>query len=118
MRYLVDEDLSTDVARIGRDLGLDIESVHEIGREEWTDIEQLVQAAAEDRCILTGNRDEFIGFTSQFAAAGWPHAGVLIVQGALRHAGASAIAHALVAFDRTRGQFSMEYVCLFLRPVE
>src|SRR5262245_2270669 len=118
MRDLVDEDLSTDIAGIGRNLGLDIVSVHEIDRESWTDVEQLIQAAAEGRCIVTRNRDEFIAFTVHFTAAGRPHAGVLIVQGALREAGAAAIAHALAAFERARGSFPAEYLCDFLQPAE
>jgi predicted nuclease of predicted toxin-antitoxin system len=118
MQYLVDEDLSTNIARIGRNRGLDIVSVHEIGRESWTDVEQLIQKAVEGRCIITGNRDEFIAFTVDFAAEGRPHAGVLIVQGALRDAGPAAIVNALIAFERARGSFSAEYVCDFLQPAE
>ena len=46
MRFVVDEDLATDIAVIGRRFGLDIVSVHENGREEWTDEQQLVGHAA------------------------------------------------------------------------
>ncbi len=118
MHYVVDEDLATGIARIGRQIGLDIVSVHEIDREGWTDVEQLVQAAVEGRCIIRRNRDEFIAFTVRFAAEGRPHAGVLIVQGALREAGPAAIAHALVAFERARGSLSTEYLSDFLQPAE
>ena len=118
MQFLVDEDLATDIATIGRRFGLDIVSVHENGREEWTDEQQLEQAAIDNRCVVTGNRDDFIDLTNEFAAQGRPHAGVVIVQGALRYAEPVAVVHALVQFDRTRGGFPMEYVYHYLRPAE
>jgi hypothetical protein len=51
MRYLLDEDLSTEIARIGRGLGPDIDSVQEIGRRgrTWTNERQLEQAAIDGR---------------------------------------------------------------------
>jgi hypothetical protein len=116
--FLVDEDLATDIARIGRNLGLDIVSVHENDREEWPDEQQLEQAAVERRCVVTGNRDDFIYWTTRFASEGRPHAGVVIVQKPLRDMGAATIAHALVAFNETRGQFSMEYTYYYLQPAE
>ena len=118
MRYLVDEDLSTNVARIGRRLGLDIWSVHEIEREGWTDEQQLVQAAIDGRCIVTGNRNDFEEWSLEFFHAGRPHCGVLIVQGALRDADPSAVARALAAFDRVRGRFPSEYLGDYLQPAE
>ena len=118
MRYAIDEDLPTAIARIGRGIGLDVISVHEIDREGWTDEEQLAGAAAEQRCIVIGNRGDFEDLTSKFFFARRPHAGVLIVQGALRHAGPAAVARAIERFDQTRGRFSMEYVCYYLQPIE
>lgn len=118
MRYLIDEDLPTDTARIGRRIGLDVISVHEVDREGWTDEEQLEEAAREGRCVVTGNRGDFENLTNEFYAAGRPHAGVVIVQGALRHANPSAVARALRMFDRTTGRFPMEYVCHYLHPAE
>jgi predicted nuclease of predicted toxin-antitoxin system len=114
MLFLVDEDLATDIARIGRRFGLDIVSVHENGREEWTDEQQLVQAAFEARCVVTGNRDDFINLTTQFAAEGRPHGGVVIVQKPLRDMGAATIARALVAFNRRHGEAPTEYLLIFL----
>jgi predicted nuclease of predicted toxin-antitoxin system len=118
MRYLLDEDLSTDVARIGRRLGIDVWSVHEIDREGWTDEEQLAQAAIDERCMVTGNRDDFRNLTNEFFVFGRPHCGVLIVQRALRNADPAAIARALAAFDGARGQFPSDYLCDYLHPAE
>jgi predicted nuclease of predicted toxin-antitoxin system len=116
MHYLIDEDLATDIARIGRRIGLDILSVHELGRRGWSDEEQLETAAREGRCVVTGNRGDFEDLTNQFFLTGRPHAGVLFVHRALRHADPAAVARALLAFERARGSFSMEYVCDFLQP--
>src|SRR5215216_7463833 len=116
MKYLVDEDLATDIARIGRRFGLDIVSVHENDREGWTDEEQLVQAAEDDRCIVTANRDHFEAWTREFFFAGRPHAGVLIVPERLRRRGPAAVARALVVFEQARGGFPAEYLCDFLKP--
>ena len=118
MRYLIDEDLSTTIARIARRIGVDALSVHEINREGWTDEQQLTEAAIEGRCIVTGNRGDFEDLTREFYAAGRPHAGVLFVQGALRHANPAAVARALLAFDQERGDFPMNYIWGFLHSAE
>ena len=41
MRFLLDEDLNPAAAEIGRGLGLDVVSVHEIDRRGFSDEEQL-----------------------------------------------------------------------------
>ena len=117
MRYLVDEDLATDIARIGRAHRLDIDSVHEIQRESWTDERQLEQAGIEGRCMVSANRDDFRRLTDRFALEGRLHAGVLIVPHSLRRRGAVAVARALVAFNRVRGDFPFEYMWDYLPPV-
>jgi predicted nuclease of predicted toxin-antitoxin system len=117
VRYLIDEDL-TDVARVAKGLGLDMLSAQELGRGGWTDEQQLAQAADDGRCIVTANRDDFRRLTDEFAFQERPHAGVLVVAHTLRTRGASAIAHALVAFDRTRERFPTDYLWTFLQPAD
>jgi predicted nuclease of predicted toxin-antitoxin system len=116
MRFLIDEDLSTDIARIGRRIGLDVISVHETDHEGWTDEEQLVDAAREGRCIVTGNGRDFEYLTNTFSVDGRPHAGVLIDSRVLRSAHPVAVARAPQAFDVERGVLPMDYVCIYLRP--
>jgi len=118
MRYVIDEDLATDIARIARGHGLDVVSVHEIGREKWTDEQQLIQAAEEGRCIVTANRDDFRRLTNEFSANGRPHAGVLVVPNPVRRLGTARIAQALIAFERERGDFPFEYMFDFLRRAD
>jgi hypothetical protein len=118
MHYLIDEDLSTEVALIARGLGLDAVSVQELRRRSWTDEMHLEQAAIEGRCIVTGNRDDFRRLTTEFGARDRPHAGVLVVPYTLVRRGAVAVARALAAFDRERGDFPAAYLCDFLQPAE
>jgi hypothetical protein len=63
MRFLLDEDLPPKVAVIARSLGLDVVSVHEIGRTGLSDEAQLRFAASETRILVTRNRDDFIALT-------------------------------------------------------
>ena len=79
MRFLLDEDLSPRVAQVARGLGLDVASVHELGRRGLSDYEQLTRAAVDGRVFVTRNRDDFIHWTREFYRALLPHAGVLIV---------------------------------------
>jgi len=116
MQYLIDEDLTTDVAIIARGLGLNAVSVQELDVRGWKDDLILERAATDGRCVVTGNRDDFTHFTTVFAAEGRPHAGVLVVPHTLVRRGAVAIARAILAFERTRGDFPMAYVCDFLQP--
>src|SRR4051812_17540241 len=116
MLYLIDEDLSTEVAIIARGLGLNAVSVQELRIRGWRDELVLERAAEEGRCVVIGNRDDFMRFTNQFAAEQRAHAGVLVVPHTMVRRGAAAIAHALLAFERTRGGFPMAYVCDFLQP--
>lgn len=118
MRYLLDEDLSTEICVIARGLGVDIVTVLELDRRGWSDEQHLEQAAREGRCVITANRDDFRHLTGIFAAEGRPHTGVLIVPHTLRRQSTVAIARAVAAFDHARGDFPSDYLCDFLHPAE
>lgn len=77
--FLLDADLSPEVARVGRSLGLDVTSVYECGRAELSDDVQLRLAALDGRTFVTRNRNDFIHWTKEFIRTGTAHAGVLIV---------------------------------------
>ncbi len=79
MKYLLDEDIHPLTAEIARGLGLDVVSVHEIGRLMLPDYEQLEYAARQKRVMVTRNRDDFIQLTLAFFRGRQPHAGILIV---------------------------------------
>jgi predicted nuclease of predicted toxin-antitoxin system len=95
MRFLLDEDVNPAAAGIGRRLGLDVVSVHEIGRRGFGDEEQLRFAVAQGRVFVTRNRDDFIRLTVSFFQTGEMHHGVLLVPHSLPNHRPAQIAHAL-----------------------
>ncbi len=95
MRFLLDEDLSPEIAVIARGLGLDVLSVHELGRTGYDDEAQLTFSAAEARIFVTRNRDDFIALTKLFYATNRSHHGVLLVLRSLPNHRAEKVAHAL-----------------------
>src|SRR5581483_379286 len=105
MRFYLDEDLSDQVARAARAQGLDVVSSHELGRDGWSDDEQLRQAAEEGRCFVTRNRDDFIALTTRCLEHECPHEGVLIVPPSLPNARVAAIVRALVAYAQRSESF-------------
>lgn len=105
-RFLLDEDLSRRVAEIARGLGLDMVSVHEVGRIELDDDDHLRWAAREGRIVVTRNRNDYIEWTTVFFQRGEPHAGVLIVPTALSIQRPERIAHAVQRWaERTHERF-------------
>ncbi|HEV7214242.1 MAG TPA: DUF5615 family PIN-like protein [Chloroflexota bacterium] len=114
MRFYLDEDLSDQVAVIGRELGLDVVSSHECGRDGLSDEEQLRQAAVDRRIFVTRNYRDFVRLTRQFFESQWPHAGVLFLPRSLANHDFAGIARALTAFaGKQRGVFT-PYTIQFL----
>lgn len=114
MRFLLDEDLSPKVAEVARNLGLDVVSVHEVGRRGLSDREQLQFAASEERIFVTRNRNDFIRLTAEAFQEGKPHEGMLIVPRSLPNDRPEHIAHALKRW-RERHEPS-PYLIDFLAP--
>lgn len=95
IRLLLDEDIPHSAASIERTLGLDIVSIHELGRLGWTDPAHLTAAAEDGRAFVTYNRNDFIHWTTEFFRTGRPHAGLVVLSRSLPRDRPDRIAHAL-----------------------
>ena len=114
-RFYLDEDLPHEIARLARDLGLDVTSSHEVGNNGRTDPEQLAYAAAEGRCLVTGNCRDFDRYTREFYAAKRPHHGVLCVPASWKRRDYVRIARSLVAFAEQQADVPTDYLFAYLR---
>ena len=97
---MLDEDVHPKVAVIAVGLGLDVVSVHDIGRRGLSDFDQLRLAAEDARILVTRNRDDHITLTVEAFRAGDPHHGVLILPHTLRNNRPSEITRAIDSWDR------------------
>lgn len=105
------------MAEIGRGLGLEVESVHEIDRRGLEDLSQLEFAAASGRVLVTRNRDDYIELTVSFFRSASRHAGVIIVPHSLPNREPARVAHALKRWQEEHPhEGDIEYAIFFLRP--
>lgn len=114
MKLLLDEDLSPFVAVRLRKLGIDALSVHEIDRRGLSDREQLRFAAADDRCFVTRNRNDFVALTREFFERGNAHAGVLIVPWTRAPDRPAAVATAIARYVRNWGNRHTDFLFDFV----
>lgn len=114
MRFYLDEDLNPLIARLLRARKVDAVSVHERGTTGRPDDEHLGYAAAEGRCLVTGNRDDFLRLTQERLAGGKPHAGVLIVTHRLSLHPPRTVAAALARYHETHPGDLAPYTVDFL----
>ncbi|MEE8410803.1 MAG: DUF5615 family PIN-like protein [Myxococcota bacterium] len=114
MRLLLDEDLSPGIALRSRKLGVDAKSIHEVGRRGLGDRDQLEYAAAQGRCFVTRNRNDYLLLTREFFEKGRPHCGVLIVPWTLAPDKLTLIARALRRYVNRYGSSPSEYLFDFL----
>jgi len=109
MRFLLDEDVNPGVAEIARGLGLDVVSIHDLGRRGLPDDEQLRFSIDADRIFLTRNRDDFLRLGLLLFQAGEPHPGILILPHSLPNDQPARIAHALKRWHE-RGQPGTSFI--------
>ncbi len=95
-RLLLDADISPEVARVARALGVDAISVCDCGRSELRDEEHLRLAAADGRIFVTRNRNDFLRWTAEFARMGEAHCGVLIASRSIAAIRPEPLAYALL----------------------
>jgi predicted nuclease of predicted toxin-antitoxin system len=84
MKLYLDEDLSPQIARRLREIGVDAVSAHETGNVQLSDREQLSYAAAEGRALVTRNVRHFVVLAKDAIARQEPHAGIVLCLSSLR----------------------------------
>lgn len=75
---LLDEDIWPGLAQALRDRGIDVVSVHELGRTGLSDGEQLAFAVQAGRAILTHNIADFVALALDYYQQQQTHFGILV----------------------------------------
>lgn len=114
IRYYLDEDLSPVIAELLRKEKVDAMSAHEVGMVQASDHDQLEYAAAQRRCMVTRNRNDFIRLSVQFFNEHRAHYGVLIIPHSYRGDNFRAIATALRMYAKEHKDRISSYVIDFL----
>ena len=114
MKFLVDEDLSDEIASILRALGVDTVHIRELGLSGAEDQEVLDEAARQERCVITRNRNDFLMLTEFYFHEGRTHHGVLIVPRSYPGNKPSRIARAISALLQHHPHAFQPYAFLFL----
>jgi uncharacterized protein with PIN domain len=100
VKVYLDENLSSEIARLLRDRGVDAISAHEVRRRQAGDRAQLEFATADDRAIVTADVVDFVHLARQAIAANSHHAGIIVVPASFRGDEFEAIADGIHAIVR------------------
>jgi hypothetical protein len=84
VKVYLDENLSSEIARLLRGKGVDAVSAHEARRQPVPDRAQLEFATAQHRVIVTADVVDFVGLSRQAIAANSQHAGIIVVPASFR----------------------------------
>ena len=109
----LEENLSSEIARLLRAKGVDAVSAHETRRRQVTDRAQLEFATTQDRVIVTADAVDFVLLSRQAIAANSQHAGIIVVPASFRGNEFQAIAdgiHAIVRQDPDGFRGSVVYL--------
>jgi hypothetical protein len=100
VKVYLDENLSSEIAGLLRDRGIDATSAHEVRRRQADDRTQLESATAEGRAIVTADVVDFVLLARQAIAANSDHAGLIVVPASFRGNEFEAIAGGVQAVAR------------------
>jgi len=114
VKFLVDEDLSEEIASVLRAKGVDAVHVRDIGLSGAEDQEVLDEASRQKRCLITRNRNDFLMLTEFYFHEGRPHHGVLIVPRSYPGNQALKIAQAIISLAQNHPHAFQSYAFLFL----
>lgn len=114
MKFLLDEDLSEEIAMILRAEGADAVHVREIGFSGADDREVLDEAARRGCCVVTRNRNDFLALTEFYFHEGRVHGGILIIPRSYPGNQPKRIAKAILALMKTKPHVFPPYGFIFL----
>ena len=114
MKFLVDEDLSEEIALILRAKGVDAVHLRELGLAGSDDLEVLDEAARQKRCVITRNRNDYLTLTEFYFHEGRPHHGVLIITRSYPGNQTSKIVRAIISLSQKQPDAFQPYAFLFL----
>lgn len=114
MKFLVDEDLSEELAVILRAKGVDAIHIRELGLSGAEDQEVLDEAARQKRCVITRNRNDFLKLTEFYFHEGRPHHGILIIPRSYPGNQTSKTARAIISLAEDHPHAFQPYAFLFL----
>jgi Domain of unknown function (DUF5615) len=81
IRLYIDEDsFEKSLVAAFRRAGLDVVTVADVGRESYSDEDQLTWATEHDRVIYSYNRQDFCRLHGEFLAIDRRHAGIIVLQ--------------------------------------
>jgi hypothetical protein len=100
VKVYLDENLSSEIARLLRDRGIDAISAHDVRRRQGSDRAQLEFATADGRAIVTADVVDFVVLARQAIAANSHHAGIIVVPASFRGNEFEAIADGIQAIVR------------------
>jgi predicted nuclease of predicted toxin-antitoxin system len=104
VRFLLDEDVTPKAAEAAWKMGLDVTSVHDLGRRGLSDYEQLRRAASDRRIFVTRNREDYVRWTAECFRTREPHPGLLILPPGISNDRPDAIASALKRWAYARAE--------------
>ena len=114
MKFYLDEDLAPAIAVALRKKGVDAISAHEVGNVELGDNEQLVFAARQGRCLVSGNARDFRSLGHAAVEQGRPHAGIVLCPPRSHGSDVGAVAGALMDIAERYPSGLGEYDVLYL----
>ena len=84
MKVYLDENLSTDIARILQRNGVDAASAHKVGNAQLDDHAQLAYAKGDGRAIVTANVVDFLALAHAAVATNTEHVGIILIPSSVR----------------------------------
>jgi len=78
IKLFLDEDIHTVLSTLLQKRGFDAVHAQEIGRKGRSDEEQLVNAVAQNRCLVSFNIKDFVRLHNDYIQSGWEHCGIIV----------------------------------------